>query len=659
MITVVGSTLIVVPFIFDSFTIPKLLFMALGVTVIVTKLSMYGYFPRNTDKVLKWSSLLFLASILVSWLVSGLPLTRALIGQFGRGNGLAYYFLAICILTLSAILYSDSAGPRLHLGLTLLAWFLSIYAVLQRIGFDLAQLETRGLSSIVLTFGNSNFAGSMLSVLFAYHFAYSVLTKSFKAPQILLLITLLACSTLPAAFQGYLIIAFAVALSVTQLIYTTYSFRFSNAVLIVVWLSGLVLVFLGLIGKSIFAPIFSRTTFQIRIEYWKISLNVLGENPLFGVGPDKLYDYSSRYMAPGTLDLISNTRLDSAHNWFLNVMTNYGVLSFAFLAITLLWISSRAIKLLFDKSNKSPWGKSSAIAFFAVLISGMVSIEQPGIGIWLYFFGGVVVAASQPELSKPTGIIRQPSLSISKLQRVAKLMYIGVIAFLVTITIVLGNRLVLDGLLRSSIQTLMVGKGTPETLIDIEKVGNGLRSDPEYAVKALDVLAPLGAAKEIDGISRLTYEYDDNSIQANLIRADVLRALNRQQESCEMYFLLLPNTPWDPKLLRNYLVCLARGFEYSQSKDVLAESSDYLEDFEYSALEASVENFTALQQKAETASFRGRLEFELGNRPEALLYSRYARDCLAKILDIMKQNTGYETYLNLSEITILIDFQGK
>ena len=61
--------------------------------------------------------------------------------------------------------------------LTKFSWFLSIYAVCQSLGIDIAKLDTKGLSPVVLTYGNSNFAGGMLSVLFGYHFTYFMQTR--------------------------------------------------------------------------------------------------------------------------------------------------------------------------------------------------------------------------------------------------------------------------------------------------------------------------------------------------------------------------------------------------------------------------------------------------------------------------------------------------
>lgn len=80
------------------------------------------------------------------------------------------------------------------------------------------QAGFKGISPVVLTFGNSNFAGGMLSVLFAYHFIYAVIKKKLLPKQISLVIALAVSSTFPAVVQGYLIILFAIVVGISFLI---------------------------------------------------------------------------------------------------------------------------------------------------------------------------------------------------------------------------------------------------------------------------------------------------------------------------------------------------------------------------------------------------------------------------------------------------------
>ena len=85
--------------IFDSFTTPKLLAMSLGCLCIAVSIF------RLKDKIrfsapTKFLVYLIVANLLVTTLASlnsSMPLTRQLFGQFGRGNGLLYYFFAYLI----------------------------------------------------------------------------------------------------------------------------------------------------------------------------------------------------------------------------------------------------------------------------------------------------------------------------------------------------------------------------------------------------------------------------------------------------------------------------------------------------------------------------------------------------------------------------------
>jgi hypothetical protein len=128
--------------------------------------------------------LLFVISIVLSWFQSDVPLIRGLFRQFGRSNGLLYYSFAITILVIALKTFKPQSGLKMHELITILPWIMCVYAGLQQIGIDIAKLDTRGISPVVLTFGNSNFAGGMLSVLFAYHFTYFVVSKSYGAKHI-------------------------------------------------------------------------------------------------------------------------------------------------------------------------------------------------------------------------------------------------------------------------------------------------------------------------------------------------------------------------------------------------------------------------------------------------------------------------------------------
>lgn len=633
LIVVIATTITTFPFIFDSFTVSKLFVLSIGLTFITAQIYLnksknpFNHFP----KILVVISVLFVISIIVSWAVSGVPLLRGLFGQFGRGNGLFYYFFAILIFAFSVLTYKVKNEERAHQLITYLSWFMVIYATLQRMGIDIAKLDTKGISPLVLTFGNSNFAGGMLSVLFAYHFTYVVIKKKLSPGKISLVIALAGSSTFPAAVQGYLIILFSILVGISFMIAREFKSPWVNPALQVGWVAGILLVVLGLFGKSMFSGVFARESFQARIEYWTISLKIMRDNLLFGVGPDKLFDVTSIYMSPGSLKIITATRMDNAHNFYLNIGANYGLISMIFLLAILLYSLLACVHNFKDLGTMNAVAVATSVAFIAMFIDGLVSLEQPGIGIWLYLFAGMAVAAAKSSFDSKIPYSDHSPQDNSKKNVAAKLMAgIGMTA-LVLCALTIGNRVILDGKLRSDIQTVLLNQGTDETLVNIESSAIRLASEPEYIVQSLKPLSEIGDARKIDAISEASYNYYPLSIQATLIRADVFGALGRFNESCPLRITLIKNTPWDLSQLGNYLDCQVIGMNDPNYLITLKRSYPYVSLSVSNRISESEIELPSLIIEYDKFAISARTNFFLGYQKKALLEQEYASNLLRRI----------------------------
>ena len=336
------------------------------------------------------------------------------------------------------------------------------------------------------------------------------------------------------------------------------------------------------------AGIFARPSFQARIEYWRITSKVIKDNFLFGVGPDKLYDVTSNYMAPGSLKLITTTRMDNAHNWFLNLTANYGLFSISLLTVIIGVILCMAFNIVRNQGTQNSLAMGSILAFLALLIDGLVSIEQPGLGIWLYLFGGIIVGTHLDSMTFTKSNVLSSKIFGNSSYTVFQLFAVINIFALIMTTSIISIRIYNDATLRSSVQIAMLNKGTVETFKKIEKASISLRSEPEYAVQALGPLAAIGDAQKLESISAASYNYYSDSIQANLIRADVLLALGRESESCPLRLTVLRNTPWDKSLLEKYLVCLDGGFVDSNLQETLKLVTEFFDpDVESVSVESS------------------------------------------------------------------------
>jgi len=658
LLVVIAATVTTFPFIFDSFTVSKLFVLSVGLTYISIKLFLNkdAAAVRTLPRSLLVLVALFALSMIASWSQSGVPILRGLFGQFGRGNGLFYYFFVILILVYTVKTFKSSSAPKMHQLITMLSWFMAVYAGLQRVGIDVAKLDTRGISPVVLTFGNSNFAGGMLSVLFAYHLTYSVVSKTYRVKQLGLLFALIASSTFAAAVQGYLIILFSIALAFSILITQRVRKPWITKLLISGWVLGIITTILGVFGKFIFASVFSRASFQARIEYWRISLDVIRDYPIFGVGPDKLYDVTSEYMSPGSLKLITTTRMDNAHNWFLNVGANYGLISMFFLVAILAVALFYSASHLKNQSKSGVVAVSASVAFICMFIDAIVSLEQPGIGIWLYLFAGVAVASARERL-RNTGEIGLTNEPDSKIWLGTSRNIVSGIAILLLISCAaLSQRVYFDAILRSNVQTMVLNKGTAQTLSNIESAAISLRSEPEYSVQAIQPLAALGDATKLDSISKAVYDFYPNSIQASLIRADVLKALNRNNESCEMRSLLLNNTPWDFSQLEWYIDCSLDGYQYPSIIQTLKTVDQFSSKLDRSAIARDSNEINILTSRINLASVQSRTYFILGQMQSARDLQAYSNSLLLRLIELQVSNPTSEADSQVSKFRKLLNF---
>jgi hypothetical protein len=409
-----------------------------------------------------------------------------------------------------------------------------------------------------------------------------------------------------AAVQGYLIVLFVILIVLPirfVVISKSRNWKFS---LYFFWGFGALLVALGATGSGPFARIFERPSFQMRIEYWVVGFRILKDNLLFGVGPDRFYDVTPTYMSPGSLQTITTTRMDSPHNWFISFGASFGAIAILLLVllfgvITLSYLRKmQLIRFLSDPSAPT------FIAFLCVLIDAMVSIEQPGLGIWLYFFGGKVLASVISNSSAKVIVTSDHKVG----KRISASSIVLVFSLLTTATSIyfVTYRFVNDSLLRSSIQNVMTGNPAEADLKKIESLTIKLRAEPEYVVQSVPILAKFGDGPALLSISKSFYDYNPRSIQAIGIRAQVLKVVTSVESSCNLQVELISNTPWQRDIVENYLECLKLGFKDEDYKGQLTLVKQYL-NFSYPAISSAESSLESMLARAVGA----RIEFELGD----------------------------------------------
>jgi len=607
-LTVALSCVAIAPFTFDAFTIPKLLVLYSGLLIMIVIALVKREKLQKLNPVPMWLIAiltLIVFTMAISTANSNTPLLRSMFGQFGRGNGLFYYCGAFAVLLVATMSYSKIYEQPFAKAMTYLSCALGAYALLQSVGIDFAKLDTKGLSATVLTFGNSNFAGGMLAILFGYIFTRTFASQGINYRDLTISLVLLLALYKTAAVQGYLIVLFVILIVLPIRFVVISKSQNWKLSLYFFWGFGALLVALGASGLGPLARIFERSTFQMRIEYWIVGFRILKDNLLLGVGPDRLYDVTPAYMTPGSLQTITTTRMDSPHNWYIGFGTSFGLIAlllfvFLFGIITLSYL--RRMQLTRFLSDPSA---PTFIAFVCVVIDALVSIEQPGLGIWLYFLGGKVLASVIVNSSAKPVVTNAHKIGMGK--SVSSIVLVCSIIATTTSLYFVSHRFVNDVLLRSSIQNAMKDNSSEVDLKKIESLTIQLRAEPEYVVQSVPILAKFGDGQALLNISKSFYEYNPQSIQATGIRAQVLKVVTSAESACGLQEKLLANTPWQQDIVENYLECLKLGIRNKDYLNQLTSVRKYVNFF------PAINDTPVTLQSMLARAVGARVEFELGN----------------------------------------------
>jgi hypothetical protein len=128
--------------------------------------------------------------------------------------------------------------------------------------------------------------------------------------------------------------------------------------------------------------------------YWNAGIEMLKANPVFGVGLDSFGDwYWSVRSAPAALNSM-DANTNSAHNVYLDIASNGGFpLLIAYLALNGL-ILFRGIKHIKDSPKFDPYFSAIFVGWIGYQAQSFISINQLGLAVWGWLFGGLVLGYS-------------------------------------------------------------------------------------------------------------------------------------------------------------------------------------------------------------------------------------------------------------------------
>jgi hypothetical protein len=354
------------------------------------------------------------------------PLTQNIYGVYGRNTALITYLLLIMVILAVAVLRRESSFNYLIWGL-LGAGLINVLYCGWAIAFGDFIPWNNPYGNILGTFGNPNFIGAFLGIFAAALIAYilkpgtSVIVRVISVVIFLITVYEIINSN---AIQGRVVVAAGLGIVGFYLVRSKFESAIAQVGYIVVVAIGGTFALLGALQIGPLTKYIYKTSVSLRGEYWQAGWNMGSQHPLTGVGFDTYGDWYRRLRDTQALVLPGpNTVTNAAHNVPFDVfafggwplfITYLAILSLSVIAIIRVTVRAKKYDAIFV---------TLTTAWACYQLQSIISINQIGLAIWGWLFGGALIAyeiATRPkkdsESSEPAKVKGTPGRSVKSKQ---------------------------------------------------------------------------------------------------------------------------------------------------------------------------------------------------------------------------------------------------
>jgi O-antigen ligase len=338
---------------------------------------------------------LFLVSSLNAIVNSEAPLTQNLYGAYGRNTAFIAYLLLISVILSVAVLRRETSFKYLIWGL-FGAGFVNLFYCTWVIAFGEIIPWENPYGNILGTFGNPNFVGAFLGLFAASMIAYSFkqgLSVAVRIGALVLFLVTIYAIIDSNAIQGRVVVAAGLGIVGFYLVRSRFEGTFAQIGYVVIVAIGGVFALLGALQVGPLTKYIYKTSVSLRGEYWQAGWNMGSEHPLTGVGFDTYGDWYRRMRDTQALILPGpNTTTNAAHNVPFDVFAFGGwPLFVVYLAILSLSVIA-VIKVTARAKKYDAIFVSLTTAWACYQLQSVISINQIGLAIWGWLFGGALIA---------------------------------------------------------------------------------------------------------------------------------------------------------------------------------------------------------------------------------------------------------------------------
>ena len=352
----------------------------------------------RTSQVEKASHLLvgiFLLALLIDLLTTDVKFT-GLFGAYQRRTGLLAY-LGFAILFVAAVKLTKLESVRTLQAIIFgTASLMTVYGLLQHFHHDFVKWNNP-YNPVLTTLGNPDFSSAVLGIFVVSVFGLFMNLEISKVNRFVsagLGILMLIVIKFSAVTQGFL--AAAVGCGFIFLIWAYQKSKMWGRVTLGAGLVGAALVFLGSLQVGPLTKLIFKPSVTYRGDYWRAGFRMLKAHPIMGVGLDRFGAYFGQYRdATQVLRRGPNIVSNAAHNVWIQLAATGGLLLLLSYLALMVFVGWRAVVALKNNSGNKQIVVATLVGLWLTYqAQAIISIDNIGIAVWGWLFGGMIVAVS-------------------------------------------------------------------------------------------------------------------------------------------------------------------------------------------------------------------------------------------------------------------------
>ena len=499
-------------------------------------------------------SAIFLLGLLVSTIATDVKYT-AIFGEFHRNNGALTLFAAVMLAVGASLAFRGSNSQKPLKYLSLLAFLLSFYGLLQFTGSDPINWNNQ-YNPIITTLGNPNFTSGMIGIASIATLYLLIAEKRvvFKVTYLAALVFALFIVVKSDSVQG--LFAF---LGGTAILLLVKAWQNNKSIgYLTSWLAiiGVTPVILAIFNIGPLASALYQGTLKNRLDYWQAAWNMFQAYPIFGVGIDRYGEFYREYAVQN--QVAQGVFTNNAHNVYLQFLATGGLVLFIPMLLLFTYITYLAFRGTYKGSPESrSLGGIYLALWLAFLILNLVTIDNIGVGIWLWIIGGIIIGRSVEAKSEVVvekakkgrqAVVKSNDLNIAP---TVSALAMGIAAIVICVPLLRNSADLL--ILKSNVQT----SDANTYLATINEKAKVSKSNPQNLMVLADLALQRKNNEAALAISQDLARADERSFYGSYLQVLIYEATDQRKSAIPFREKLLVIDKWNTdnmlQLVKSYL----------------------------------------------------------------------------------------------------------